>query len=152
MKIYYEGCPIINLVKVGLEVLRGPSTDRDFWIYCSTNLSRIYTQPMFDKVPEKKLFYHIPTHQKKDAVRARIEIIATPTTTEAEFGFFAVPAGLILTNPQSKSRSDLGFSLKSDFPTTHPPPQPEKVSNKQERGLQPKQKLSIYLNRVQIHF
>ena len=57
-----------------------------------------------------------------------------------------------LTNPQSKSRTDLGFSLKSDSPTTHAPPPPEKVSNKQERGIQPKQKLLIYLNRVQLHF
>ena len=46
---------------------------------------------------------------------------------------------VILTNPRSKSRLDLGISLKSDFPTTpHPTPTPEKVSNKQERGLQPK--------------
>ena len=59
-----------------------------------------------------------------------------------------------LTNPRSKSRLYLRFSLKSNFLTT-PTPQPqtpEKVSNKQERGLQPKQMLSIYLNRVQILF
>ena len=54
-----------------------------------------------------------------------------------------------LTNPRSKSRSDLGFSLESDFPTTQPHPHaPEKVSNKQEKAIQPKRKLPVHLNRV----
>ena len=53
--------------------------------------------------------------------------------TIATFENFRV---LKLTNPRYKSRSDLGFSLKSDFPTTHPPPPtPEKVSNKQHTAI-----------------
>ena len=40
-------------------------------------------------------------------------------------GFYFEKILKFLTNPQSKSRSDLGFSLKSDFPTTHPHPPPQ---------------------------
>ena len=40
----------------------------------------------------------------------------------------------LLTNPRSKSRSDLGVSLKSDFPTTPTlrPPRKYKISKKEE--------------------
>ena len=40
---------------------------------------------------------------------------------------------VILTNPRSKSRSDLGFSLKSDFPTTHPHPR-ESIKQARKRS------------------
>jgi len=53
---------------------------------------------------------------------------------------------LLLTYPWS----DLGFSLKLDFLATHS--HPEKVSNKQVRGIQLKLKMSVYLNRVQKRF
>ena len=58
-----------------------------------------------------------------------------------------------LTNPRSKSRSDLGVFLKIRL-SNHPNPihPPEKVSNKSDQAVQQKQKLSVYLNRLSICF
>ena len=56
-----------------------------------------------------------------------------------------------LTNPKFKSRLTTWFSLKSDFPTTHPPrhPQPDgKVSKKQGNTIFQKQKLLVYNRRL----
>jgi len=77
--------------------------------------------------------------------------------------FYFEPSDIkLLTNPKSKSkvrvhvRADNGVFINIRFSNhQHPRPQPlnpENVSNKQERGLKPKQKLSVYLNRVQICF
>ena len=60
---------------------------------------------------------------------------------------------LKLTNPKSKSKSKsrltTGFSLKSEFPTTHPPDHPPgKVSKKQDTEVYPKQKLLVYFRRL----
>ena len=52
----------------------------------------------------------------------------------------------ILTNPMFKSRSDLTF-LRIIF-SNHPNPTHKKVSNKQDRAIQQKQKLPVYLNKV----
>ena len=50
-------------------------------------------------------------------------------------------------SPKSKFKSRLttGFSLKSDFPTSHPA---GKVSKKQDTAIYPKQKLLIYIRKV----
>ena len=56
-----------------------------------------------------------------------------------------------LTNPKSKSKSQwtTGFSLKSQFPTSHPATHPPgKVSKKQVRARYPKQKLLVYVRRL----
>ena len=63
--------------------------------------------------------------------------------------------GSIFDKPSVQVQVGLRVFFKIGFSNPPPPPPPpptEKVSNKQERGLQPKQKRSIYLNKVKIHF
>ena len=71
-----------------------------------------------------------------------VSFVWPPYTLDVYFG----PYILSFDNPRSKYRSDLGVSLKSDYPTTHPTP--KKVFNKQDRVIQPKQKLSVCFNTI----
>ena len=55
-------------------------------------------------------------------------------STSSSFSYMIAQDTLLLTNPWSKSRSHLRFSLKSDLPTTpqpHPPPSKYQISKKE---------------------
>ena len=87
---------------------------------------------------------HIPTHsyEKKCMVRqdnllAQLSLTRPRHTAENKFVTKLSPS--LFSNFRSKSMSDLGISLQSDF-------------NKQDRGIEPKLKMSDYLNRVQKYF